>query len=72
MGLHGRHDAAEYRDYDELWQSILGGVGPVGVHAVSLDESRRAALRGALFRQLGAPAGAFTLGARAWCAVGVV
>lgn len=64
--------SSEYRDYDELWQSILGGIGPVGVHAVSLDESRRAAVRDALFRRLGAPAGAFTLGARAWCAVGVV
>ena len=40
-----------YRDFDELWDAFLGGVGPVGAHLQSLDEARRAevatALRGA-------------------------
>jgi hypothetical protein len=60
-------------DFDELWQSFLGGAaGPVGAHVASLDEVGREALREALRRRLGSPRGPFELTARAWCAVGVV
>jgi SAM-dependent methyltransferase len=64
--------SSQYEDFDELWQSFLGGVGPVGAHAASLGESKRDALREALRRRVGSPAGSFTLAARAWYAVGVV
>jgi ubiquinone/menaquinone biosynthesis C-methylase UbiE len=65
--------SSRYNDFDELWQSFLGGAaGPVGAHVASLDEARREALRGALRLRLGSRGGPFELTARAWCAVGVV
>jgi SAM-dependent methyltransferase len=64
------HVAADYGDFDELWSSTLGGVGPVGAYVASRDDQQRASLRDELFRRLGSPTGAFTLGARAWTAVG--
>lgn len=64
--------SSQYQDFDELWESFLGGVGPVGAHAAALDESRRGALREALHRRLGSPEGPFELSARAWYALGVV
>ena len=64
--------SSAYSGFDELWESFLGGAGPVGMHAVSLDEARRDAMREALHRRLGSPAGPFELTATAWCAVGVV
>ena len=64
--------SSEYHDFDELWESFLGGVGPVGVHASSLDESRREAVREALRGRLGSPVGPFSLTGSAWYAVGVV
>jgi SAM-dependent methyltransferase len=65
--------SSHYQDFEELWQSFLGrAAGPVGAHVALLDESRREAVRGALRRRLGSPAGAFTMSASAWYAVGVV
>ena len=64
--------ASEYADFDELWESFLGRVGPAGAYASSLEGSRRDAVREALHRRLGAPDGPFSLAARAWYAVGVV
>jgi SAM-dependent methyltransferase len=64
--------STEYSGFDELWESMLGAVGPVGAHAASLDDARRAALSVALHRRLGSPDGAFTLTASAWYAAGVV
>jgi SAM-dependent methyltransferase len=63
---------ADYEGFDELWTSFLGAAGPVGAHAVSLDEQQAAAVREALHRRIGSPAGAFTLNAKAWYAAGVV
>jgi SAM-dependent methyltransferase len=63
--------SSRYEDFDELWQTFLGGVGPVGAHAASLDESQRNAVREALRRRVGSPEGPFRLSACAWCAVGV-
>src|SRR6266545_6552936 len=40
--------SSQHRDFDELWDSFLGGVGPVGAHASSLEEPRREAVREAL------------------------
>jgi SAM-dependent methyltransferase len=64
--------SADYTDFDELWTSFLGAAGPVGAHAVGLDEQQAAAVRDALHRRIGSPEGGFTLTAAAWYAAGVV
>jgi SAM-dependent methyltransferase len=64
--------SADYRSFDELWQSLLGAAGPVGAHFASLDEENRAAVAAALHRRVGSPEGGFTLSARAWYAAGTV
>ncbi len=64
--------SSDYASFDELWQSFLGGVGPVGAHVASLDDERRDAVRAALRRRIGSPDGPFSLTARAWFALGVV
>ena len=63
---------ASYDDFDDLWAPFLTGVGPAGSYAASLDDESQAALRDEFARRLGRPEGAFTLTARAWCAVGRV
>jgi SAM-dependent methyltransferase len=75
-GLSGVQDvdltvSSRYQDFDELWSSLTGGVGPIGVHAGTLGE-REQAVADALRRRLGSPEGPFELSARAWCAVGTV
>ncbi len=62
--------SSTYGDFDELWQGFLAGVGPAGAYTVGLTEERRAALREQLWHRLAEPAGQFTLGAVARCAVG--
>ena len=62
---------AEYDDFDDYWQPFLTGTGPGGRYCVSVDADHQAALRKACFRRLGAPAGPFTLSARAWAVRGV-
>jgi SAM-dependent methyltransferase len=57
---------ADYEDFEDFWSALLGGVGPHGVWAASLGEERRETARVELLRELGDPAGAFTLRARAW------
>ena len=64
--------STRYHDFDELWDSFLGGVGPVGVYAASLDGEMREAVRHAFRRNIGSPVGAFDLAAVAWCATGIV
>jgi SAM-dependent methyltransferase len=64
--------SAEYRDFDELWESFLGAAGPVGAHAASLDQEAAPAVAGALHRRLGSPERHFELTARAWYALGTV
>ena len=68
--LEQLHVEAGYSGYDDLWSSTLGGVGPVGAYVAARDEGQREALRDELYRRLGSPTGEFTLGARAWAAVG--
>jgi SAM-dependent methyltransferase len=63
---------AAYDNFDDLWAPFPTGVGPAGAYAASLDEEAQAALRDEFARRLGSPEGAFTLSARAWCAVGRV
>lgn len=61
---------AGYVDFDELWTSFLGGVGPAGAYLVSLGEPDRAAVAAALFERVGSPSGAFELSASAHAARG--
>lgn len=53
--------ASAYASFDELWASLLEGIGPAGAYCVGLDESERGRLREALWRRLGSPDGPFTL-----------
>jgi SAM-dependent methyltransferase len=57
---------AEYVDFDDFWSAVLGGAGPAGVWASSLDDEQRAVGRAELYRQIGEPDGPFTLTGRAW------
>lgn len=61
--------SSSYASFEELWQGFLAGVGPAGAYCAALPEEGRRRLHDALFRRLGSPAGAFTLGAVARCAV---
>ena len=63
---------ASYDDFDDLWAPFPTGVGPAGSYTASLDDEARAALRDEFWHRLGRPEGAFTLSARAWCAIGTV
>jgi SAM-dependent methyltransferase len=63
---------SSYRDFDELWESFRGGVGPAGAHAAALDPPARDAVRDVLWRNVGSPSGAFSLDASAWYAAGTV
>ena len=63
---------ASYEDFNDLWMPFLGGVGPAGSYAASLEPDAQSRLAGEFSRRLGSPAGSFTLSARAWCAVGRV
>jgi SAM-dependent methyltransferase len=64
--------SSEYRGFDELWGTFQGGVGPVGVHVVSLDDAQRTAVGEAFRRRVGSPDAPFALTARAWYSLGVV
>jgi SAM-dependent methyltransferase len=61
---------AAYEGFDDLWSPLEYGVGPAGAYAVSLEPSRRAALREELRRRLGVGDAPFELTARAWAATG--
>ena len=57
---------SEYTGYDELWGTLVDGAGPAGAWTRSLDDEQLAAAREELRRQVGDPAGAFSLRGRAW------
>ena len=61
---------ASYEDFEDLWEPFLGGVGPAGDFAASLDPETRTAVREEYRRRLGSPEGSFELEARAWYTVG--
>lgn len=63
---------SDYASFDELWSGFLTGIGPAGSHALSLPSAKQAALRSALFEEVGSPAGPFKLRAVARAARGVV
>jgi SAM-dependent methyltransferase len=64
--------STQYRDFDELWGTFQGAVGPVGVHAASLEGELRDKVRDAFWRNVGSPDGPFTLTGTAWYTSGVV
>jgi SAM-dependent methyltransferase len=59
---------AEYSGIDEFWNAIADGAGPAGVWAASLDDTQRERAREEIHRQIGEPAGPFSLVGRAWAA----
>ena len=60
-----------FRDFDDFWTPFLGGQGPAPGYAMSLSESRRAALRERLRATLPVAAdGSIDLIARAWAVRG--
>ena len=54
-----------YASYEELWSGFLAGIGPAGSYAVRQAPDRQAALRQALFEEIGSPRGPFELRAEA-------
>jgi ubiquinone/menaquinone biosynthesis C-methylase UbiE len=63
---------AGYGGFDDYWEPFTAGLAPSGAYCAGLADDARAALREACFRRLGAPAGSFTLAARAWLVRGTV
>ncbi|SOC52201.1 class I SAM-dependent methyltransferase [Ornithinimicrobium cerasi] len=63
---------SRYESFEELWSTVLLGVGPAGAYVTSLDEEGRAALRDAFHARIGLPGGAFSLSATARAVVGTV
>lgn len=61
-----------YDHFEELWSTLLLGVGPAGSHLVALPEEQQDRLRMAYLERLGTPEGSFTLGSVARVAVGTV
>lgn len=61
-----------YTGFDELWSTMLLGVGPAGSYTVGLSAHRQQVLRTAYFGRLGRPQGPFQLTAVARAAVGTV
>ena len=59
-----------YGSFDEYWEPFTLGVGPAGAYYASRDQETREALREGCFSRLGSPAGAFSLGARAFAVRG--
>ena len=57
---------SEYAGFDEFWSTLADGAGPAGAWVKALDDDGRADAREELHRQVGEPAGAFSLRARAW------
>jgi ubiquinone/menaquinone biosynthesis C-methylase UbiE len=57
---------SEYAGFDELWATMLNGVGPAGAWLLSLDADAKERAREELHRQVGSPGGPFALRGRAW------
>jgi SAM-dependent methyltransferase len=77
-GLHGVDVRAidaptVFRDFDDYWSPFLGGQAPAPGYAMSLDPSRRAALRDHIRSRLPIePDGSIRLIARAWAVRGTL
>ena len=62
------HVETRYSGFDDLWEPFTYGVGPAGAYLAKLAPEQREQVRSELFKRIGEPTGAFTLGATA-CAV---
>jgi hypothetical protein len=62
------HVETRYSGFDDLWEPFTYGVGPAGAYLAKLEPQQREQVRSELFKRIGEPTGAFTLGATA-CAV---
>jgi hypothetical protein len=62
---------AEYADFDELLQSVLGGSGPVGAMVQTLDADARRRFGTELHARVGDRDEPFRLSGRAWAIRGV-
>jgi hypothetical protein len=60
--------SAEYSGFDDFWSALGSGAGPAGQWVLSLSDEQRAAAHDELYRQVGEPAGSFTLSGTAWAA----
>lgn len=60
-----------YTGFEELWNTLLGGVGPAGAYVVSLTAEDRERYREALHEAVGRPPREFSLSATARAARGV-
>lgn len=58
--------SAPYEDFGDFWRALGRQVGPAGAWLNRLDEGHRTLAHDELHRQLGSPAGAFELQARAY------
>jgi SAM-dependent methyltransferase len=64
--------SSRYEDFDELWESFRGGVGPAGQYLVSQPPEKQDAVRAEYRSRIGDPEGPFTLEARSWAVRGRV
>jgi len=64
--------SSRYEDFDQLWESFRGGVGPAGQYLLSLPAKKQDAVRAEYRSRIGDPEGSFTLEARAWAVRGRV
>ena len=76
-GLTDLHEAEltverGYDDFEQLWSTLLLGVGPAGAHLMSLPAEKQEAMRAAYLDRLGRPSGSFTLTSVARAVVGTV
>jgi len=64
----------EYANFDDYWQPLLGGQGPVGTYAAALSADLRARIESAVCESYlsGAPDGPRSLTATAWAVRGLV
>jgi SAM-dependent methyltransferase len=64
--------ASTYTDFDDYWAAIQSSQGPVAQAMSKLSADEMTRFRDELFEQVGRPAGAFALNAKARAAVGTV
>jgi SAM-dependent methyltransferase len=64
----------DYASFDDYWQPLLGGQGPVGSYVTALDDDTRSKIENAVRRSYysGAPDGERSMTATAWAARGIV
>jgi hypothetical protein len=63
---------AAYEGFDDLWDSYLGGAGPMGGYLAKQPEARRGEIREGVRARLGDPGRPFTIRARALAIRGTV